>query len=167
MRRMTLKNSAEFQALSARLNVTPSQRTEALKLLRALNPNVKFDEFNSDTVILLPDVPAFRNEMATSVAADAFTELRNEVLSSLAGVDALRAAQNAEMVVDHEALRVVLKSELLQRTSEAEPALKAAMATAVDQLNVFEKSVVESEGTRKAFRAEVAEELDTLVRLFR
>lgn len=165
MRKIVLNNVADFQALNARLVGTSAVRAQAVESLKRLNPHVDFASVATGTVIVLPDTPEFRSEVAVSVPGEIFHELRDAIVADLDSSVEQGDAVTNEAAAERAALEAILRADGLQRLSDADQRLKVAIASAITVVS-RDRQAAESAERLWTFRAEIIEELKSLEPLF-
>lgn len=131
LRTIIIKKNTDIQALRSQLldaRFSGAQGDAAVDQLKALNPHVDLDKVDADTVLFVPDAPAFKASATTSTPAGPIDDFRTFVADSLTATTQRQKADRVVRVADRAALATVLKSDVIKRAVAADPTI----ATKVD-----------------------------------
>lgn len=165
MRIVVIQHATDLQALSTRLLTGKTGSQRAVEQLRNLNPHVEFERIKPGTVLVIPDAPGFRSDESTSVAGEAFEDLRAHLLASLeaagdrarGGFDALQAQQKDVLGV--------LKSKILGRVIGTDPDLVEQVEAAKQGFARDQQDAKTADRTLKLLIKQSAAELAAIAKL--
>jgi hypothetical protein len=131
LRTIIIKKNTDIQAIRSQLldaRFTGPQGDAAVDQLKALNPHVDLDKVDSDTVLFVPDAPAFKASATTSTPSGPVDDFRSFVADAVSATLQRQKAARAVHAADRASVASALKSDVLKRAAAADP----AVATKVD-----------------------------------
>lgn len=128
VRTFLAKKGMDLQAVAATLldaRFGDDQRAAAVEQLRALNPHADLDNVGTDTVLLLPDTPAFKASVADSASAVPVDGFRALLASAFDDFAKANRSGNAARAAARSDVAAALKGAAFKRASEADKAVAA------------------------------------------
>ncbi len=150
VRTIVIKKNTDIQALRGQLldaRFTGAQGDAAVDQLKALNPHVDLDKVDADTVLFVPDAPAFKASATTSTPAGPLDDFRTFVADALSAATQRQKAARAVRVSDRASLAGILKGDAVKRTADADPAIASRIEAARKSLADDEKDDKQAEET--------------------
>jgi hypothetical protein len=134
MRMIVIKEKTAGTAVAERVlsgELSASKREAALAQLKQLNPHADFDSLEDDTVLFVPDDPAFKSSETESVFDGVFAGFEKLMKNALEAVaDKAKAGAEAR-VAESEELTRTLKSDSFRTLIENDRELQKEADTAV------------------------------------
>ena len=134
MRMIVIKEAATADALGERVlsaSLSAAKRDAALEQLKKLNPHADLDNLKEDTVLFVPDDPAFKVSETESVFDDVFAGFERLMKSSLEAVSDKAKASAEARAAETEELTSTLKSAAFKRVAESDAELQKEADAAV------------------------------------
>jgi hypothetical protein len=163
MRVLVVKAATTVNDLKARLGRTGA--TQTLDDIARLNPHVDLRAIEPGTVLLVPDAPNTSTDDTTPVQEPPFEELRDQIMGAIEATNSRVKAGYETLAAQAREATTVLKSAVIKRAIEVEPALKAQLDASAAVFKQDAAHAKTADSTLKAIQKQTAAELGELQKL--